>query len=134
MHEGQIMKRSWLLTIVINGQGIMNETRRVAAKFHLCFFFLLTPDFFLPPHNLTSTMASWVFKFRSPSPCTDDESCLPVRVGAGANTDLIHDLDLSLREDKALYNPNPFTLAKRKSMRGGGRKISNGKSFCQAQI
>ncbi|OXB33592.1 hypothetical protein J007_06744 [Cryptococcus neoformans] len=70
-------------------------------------------------------MASWVSTFRSPSPCTDDESCLSVKVVAGANTDLIHDLDLSLREDKAVYNPNPFTLAKRKNMRGGGRKISN---------
>ncbi|OWZ65368.1 hypothetical protein AYX15_03091 [Cryptococcus neoformans] len=70
-------------------------------------------------------MASWVSTFRSPSPCTDDESRLSVKVVAGANTDLIHDLDLSLREDKAVYNPNPFTLAKRKNMRGGGRKISN---------
>lgn len=52
MHEGQLMKRSWLLTIVINGQGIINKTRRVAAKFHLCFFFLLAPDFFLPPHKI----------------------------------------------------------------------------------
>lgn len=88
---------------------------------------VLTSDFFLPRYDLPPTMASWVSTFRSPSPCTDDESRLSVKVVAGANTDLIHDLDLSLREDKAVYNPNPFTLAKRKNMRGGGRKISNGR-------
>ncbi|WVQ78709.1 hypothetical protein IAT38_000796 [Cryptococcus sp. DSM 104549] len=69
---------------------------------------------------------AWTTSFRTPSPSTDPEDCLPSQSGipAGGN-DLIRDLDLSLRDDRAVYKSTPFTIAKQKNPRAGARKIGN---------
>ncbi|ODO05007.1 hypothetical protein I350_05619 [Cryptococcus amylolentus CBS 6273] len=69
--------------------------------------------------------AAWKSSFRSPSPDTDPEDCLPSQIAASTHADLAYDLDLSLRQDHAELKSTPFTIAKQKSARKGGRKISN---------
>ncbi|ODN88800.1 hypothetical protein L198_06602 [Cryptococcus wingfieldii CBS 7118] len=69
--------------------------------------------------------AAWKSSFRSPSPDTDSEDCLPSQFAASTHADLAYDLDLSLRQDHAELKSTPFTIAKQKSARKGGRKISN---------
>ncbi|WVQ77324.1 hypothetical protein IAR50_007008 [Cryptococcus sp. DSM 104548] len=69
--------------------------------------------------------AAWKTSFRSPSPDTDPEHCLPSQFAASTHANLVHDLDLSLRPDHAELNSTPFTMAKQKSSRKGGKKISH---------
>ncbi|WVO14691.1 hypothetical protein L204_102329 [Cryptococcus depauperatus] len=70
-------------------------------------------------------MSAWRACFRSPSPSTDEEGGLPQQYNTGGYVDLVNDLDLSFREDKAVYCATPSSIAKMKSDKTNARKIGN---------